>query len=437
MWSYLCLPAGVRLPSSPSHLLGLIAAALLAAGCATGSADESDPRESESAQVAASVVVADSKAVAAADVAADRVTLPSIVADRYRVLQPGAIFVGARAGTKTKNPDGFLRRVVSVADEGGALVVHTTNATLTDAIVRGAVRASSGSNGIDGELTAAPSTVRPQSREELTAIAIDFSDKPLFEGTDEIDVAGGKAKFTESIRFDRAVLTSKPVVDVDLAIRDGAVSRFVAKVAGNLDTSVKARAVVTAEGDVNEATLAELKTRKKDVERVIYQSPRVALPTFAVGGVPVSPSVQFTVKLRCSLAFGGPLSAEAGLEAKSSVRLGAVFEGGAWQPPIKSDFDIKPEFTMTQGGEIDARCAIEADAQLFAYGASGVTLTVAPYVDFGVKHEAGGHHFRVQGGATGHLRGNADVFGVTIPESTTPLAEWNAPSLLEGTVASP
>lgn len=433
----------MRLPSSSSVLLSSAVALIVGSGCATGSSDgEEEATESEAAQVAASVVVADAKATAAAEVAPDRVTLPLFVADRYRTLSSGAIFVGARGAAKSKtgtphNPDGFLRRVVSASEENGAFVVRTTNATLTDAIIRGAVKASSGGNAIDGDVHAASVTVRPQSREELTAISVDFADRPLFEGVDEIDVAGGRAKFTESIRLDRAILTAKPVVDIDLRIHDGQVSRFVAKVEGNLDTSVKARANVTADGDVNDATLAELKTRKHDVERVLYQSPRVPLPTFAVGGVPVSPSVQFTVKLRCSLAFGGPLAAEAGLETKSTVRLGAILENGAWQPPIKSEFAIAPTFSMSQGGEIDARCAIEADAQLFAYGTSGVTLTVAPYVDFGVKREAAGHRFRVKGGATGHLRGNAEVFGVTIPTNAPPLVEWNAPSLLEGTVGQP
>ena len=142
--------------------------------------------------------------------------------------------------------------------------------------------------------------------------------------------------------------------------------------------------------------------------------------------------MQFTVTLRCTLAFGGPLVAHAGVEAKSYVRLGAIYDGSTWGPPIRSDFDIKPSFTLEQGGEIDARCAIEADAELFAYGTSGVTMSVAPYVDFAVKQDAPSYRFKVDAGATGVMRGRADVFGVRAGDLDRSLVEWKAPAPLEG-----
>ncbi|MBX3190147.1 MAG: hypothetical protein KF819_24180 [Labilithrix sp.] len=418
--------------SSLRSVCTLAACAALAAGCAQSDVEEEETGASEDAQVATAVVVADAKAIAVAEVFEDRVRLPLAVADRYRQLTPGAIFVGARGASKSKNPDGFLRRVAAVTNEGDALVVITTPATLTDAIVNGAMRASSGGgSGIDDHAL---------TRSELRGIEIDFGGEPLFENVDEIDVEGGKARFTESITFERALLAAKPVVEVDLRIQDSRIRRFVAKVEGNLDTSARAIASVTAEGDVNDATLAELRARKHDVRRVIYQSPRVPLPTMSIGRVPLSPSVQFTVALHCNLAFGGPLVANAGVEAKSYVRLGAVLEGGEWQPPIASDFDIRPSFSMERGGQVEARCAVEVDAELFAYGTSGVTMSVAPYVDFGVRAAGGapalgfpeGYRFRVVAGASGAMRGRADVFGVRPEELDRALVEWKAPEALEG-----
>ena len=424
--------------SSSKVLAGLALAGAclgLGAGCANGdAAGDAVASESEDALVADAVVVADPAATAAADVTGERIVLPLAVAERYRGLAPSTIFVGARGGSSTKNPDGFLRRVTSVTVERDTLVIATTPATLTDAIVRGAVRTSSGGLSID-DSSAGAQSLTTQSRKELRGIAIDFADQALFEGEDAIEVNGKKARFVESIRLDRAVLSAKPVVDIDLRIHDGHVSRFVAKVEGNLDTSVRATAKVTAEGDVDAETLAALRGKKHDVKRIVYQSPRVPLPTIAVGGVPISPSVQFTVTLRCSLAFGGALEAHAGVEAKSFVRLGAVYDGGVWSAPIKSEFDIKPSFTLDHGGEIDARCAIEADAELFAYGSSGVTMSVAPYVDFGVKAAATAgqpYHFRVDAGATGVMHGRATAFGIRPEDLERSLVEWKAPAALEG-----
>jgi hypothetical protein len=413
----------------------LLAVIALAAGCANGAEEEPAFEGGADALVAPHVVVADSRATQSAEVLEDRVRLPGAVAERYRALAAGSIFVGARGAAASKNPDGFLRRVVSVSEEGGALVVVTTRASLTDAIVHGAVRTSSNGPPIDDH-GADSQSLRPLTRKELNGISIDFADKPLFDGVDEIEIAGKKARFVESIRLEHAVFSSKPAVDIDLRIRDGKVSRFVAKVEGNLDTSVRAVASVTAEGDVDDAMLAELRTRKHEVKRVLFQSARVPLPSFAVGGVPVSPSVQFTVTLHCQLAFGGPLLAHAGVEARSYVRLGAVYDGAGWGPPIRSEFAIKPSFTLDRGGEIDARCAIEADAELSAYGDSGITMSVAPYVDFGVKSDGAtpqAYRFRVDAGADGSMHGRADVFGVRPEDLQRKLVEWKAPALLEGT----
>ncbi len=376
---------------APSFGKAVLAFALAcgAAGCAAGGSDETTRAETESdALVAPSVVVADPAATRTADVREDRVVLPLSSADRYRALGASAIFVGAGGPSGSKNPDGFLRRVSSVAVEGDTLVIMTTPATLTDAILHGAVRASSGGLSIDDH---------------------------------------------ESIRLERAVLTAKPVVDVDLRIRDGKVSKLVAKVEGSLDTSVRALATVTGEGDIDEETLAALFTRKHDVQRVVYQSPRVALPTIAVGGVPISPAVQFTVTLRCTLAFGGLLRARAGVEAKSQLRLGGVYESGAWGAPIRSDIEIVPSFAIDRGGKVEARCAMEVDAELFVYGKSGVIMSVAPYVDFSVQPESTGYRHRVGAGAAGVMRGREGaVFGLPASEFNRSLVEWRAPALLEG-----
>jgi hypothetical protein len=416
---------------SSSGLCSLVAFVALGTGCAASAPSETTTDGEADALVAPSVVVADSKATQSAEVLADSVRMPAAAAERYRALRAGSIFVGARGPATSKNPDGFLRRVVSISDESGTLVVATTRAALTDAIVDGSVRTSSNGSPIDDYGTGAQS-ITPLTRKELSGIAIDFADKPLYDGVDDIEIGGKKARFVESIRLEHAAFSSKPAVSIDLRIKGGKVSRFIGQVDGNLDTSVSATATVTAEGDVDPAILAELRTRTHEVKRVLYQSPRIPLPNFAVGGVPVSPSVQFTVTLRCQIAFGGALVAHAGVEATSNVRLGGVYDGNRWGEPIRSEFSIKPSFTMDHGGEIDARCAIQADTELSAYGDSGITMTVAPYVDFGVKAAGPGYHFRVDAGADGEMHGRADVFGVRQEDLTRKLVEWKAPKLLEG-----
>lgn len=407
-------------------LLGTLALA----GCAASAADDAaSSEEAPQAIVASAVVVADQAAIHAAIVEADRVRIPTVAGARYRDLRPGTIFAGARGDANGKNPDGFLRRVTAVQSSDAEIVITTTPATLTEAIVSGGLLTSSnGGRTLDHDLT-----TKPLSGSQLSGIDIDFADKPLFENDDVIE----GTTFHESIHLDRAVLSARPTVDVDLRIKDNQVSRFTALVEGNMDTSVRATATVTADGPIDDAKLAALRAQKHQVRRVIYQSPHVPLPTLSIGNVPVSPAIEFTVTLACDLAFGGTFNAQAGVEAKSYVRLGGVYAQGAWQPPIKSDFDIRPSFTIDHAGAIDARCALETQAQLFAYGTSGVSLAIAPYVDFNVVNASSldqpyPYKFKVDAGASGVMHGQKDVFGVKPEELERALVEWKTDAPLSG-----
>lgn len=421
------------MPSRAFPLLASVAMVAITAGCsALPETDESTSDETSESDVsiADGVVVADPNATLAAEVSNDRVVIPASSGERYRAMAPGTIFVGARGPATSKNPDGFLRRVSAVDVDGDRLVISTTPAAMTDAIASGSLKTSTGGSKVDDHLTTG----------SLKGMEIDFSDKTLFDNVDDITAGDKTASFHETITLERAVLTARPTVDVDVRIQNGKVTRFTAKVEGNLDSSIKATANVSVTGAVDEEVLAALKAKKHELDKPLYQSKRMALPTFSVGRIPVSPSVQFKVSLKCSLAFGGAIHANAGVEAKSYVRLGGVYENGAWGAPIKSDFDIRPSFEVTRGADIDARCAIVADAELFVYGTSGVTMSVAPYLDFDVAPGAKSvseigprpYVWKVEAGAVGSMRGRDGVFGLPASDLERDLVDWKAKEPLAG-----
>ncbi len=434
-----------------SHRAPVAAFVSLVVGLLSGCAEHQDNVATDDAtseaevEVAPVLVIADAQAANAAVVSADRIELPAALSVRYPAMPKGTIFVGPRASVaaaNSKNPDGFLRRVESSRVEGGTVVIMTTNATLTDAIVNGSIKASSsgGNSAIDngGEL---------RSGRDVGAINVDLKDQAAFDNVDEIDNGDGtKTTFTESLVLQSAHLTARPNVDIDLRIDGGKVSRFVAKVEGQLDTSITAHAEVSASGPVNANVAAALHEKKHTVEKVIYKSKRIPLPTFSVGRVPLSTAVELTVTLKCEVAFGGPISANAGVDTKSYVRLAAVQSGGTWAPPVKSDFDVRPTFSIDRGSaDSDAHCSLETDAELSAYGTSGIVMTVAPYVDFGITRSApvagpsGNEAYRTgnlvwtaAAGATGSMRGQAGVFGLAAVD--LPLASWKSSHDLTGAV---
>lgn len=417
----------------------VLLAAVGLGGCAQGSTlDDSNValegaalNEAQGAEVAEAVVVADAEAAAAAVVGEDEVRIPMAAASRLRGLGAGAVFVSARGPSGSKNPEGFLRRVVSASEERGVLVVRTAKAALTDAVVRGDLRTGPFGVSFDHEgeaeaLAAAPKTT-------IAPISLDLGDTMLFENTDEIEGASGPVHFKETIRIDRGKITSQPDVDVDLRIKGGKVSRFAAKVEGSLDAELVATARVEADGPVDAAVLARLRAKKHHVRKVLHTGRRIPLPTLSVGRVPVSPSVQVTIALVCDLSFGGAHVARAGVQARSQVRLAASYEDGVWGPPSASSFSIKPAFQIAQPGEVEARCALESSAELAAYGVGGVTMTVSPWVSYDVARDGAGYRYRAEAGATGTMRGSADVFGVRPEDLERTLSTWASESPVTGT----
>ncbi|HEY8079816.1 MAG TPA: hypothetical protein VIF62_37050 [Labilithrix sp.] len=404
----------------------LLLSILSLAACASSGGDDVDATDqSPDAIVEAGVVVADPAATQVATVEDGRVRLSGPSADKYASLAPGSIFVGARGGAK--NPDGFLRRVTRLSREGSELVVETTPATLTDAVVSGAMNASSGTKPLD---ETEGLHALSESAKSFGEIDIDFGNVTLFDNVDDV----GGAKLHEQIVLDKAVLSARPFVNVDMQIAERKVTRFTALVEGNMDTSVHATAHVTLDGTPDADALKALAAKHNTISKVIYESPRAPLPTISIGRVPVSPAVKFTVTLTCDLAFGGTFDAQAGVEAKSYVRLGGVFEKEAWQDPIKSDFDIQPSFTINRAGPIDARCAIETQVELSAYGVGGVTMSVAPYVDFGVSPPASTrdnmlYPWQVDAGADGVMHGKNDVFGLPESDLERTLVQWKGKAL--------
>ena len=412
-------------------LIGSVACGATACTQDDGAETEEGATDAAEVRVSPQVVVADTRAADATEVQEGKLLIPLDAAEKYRALSPGTVFVGARGGSSSKNPDGFLRRIVSTNVEGPNVVFVTSPATILDAIVDGNLKTSSGSVNLDGDHLSANKSV--------TSIDLDFSKQPLVDNVETITTAAGETKFFESITIDTGFLKSRPSVDIDLRIKEGKVTRFMSKVEGNLDSSIVASARVTAEGPVNEEVLTALREKRHQVKKTLYQSKRLPLPTFAVGRIPVSPAAQFTVSLTCDIGFGGPMKAVTGVEAKSYVRLAGIFERGDWAPPSTSEFDIKPSFELEHAGVLDARCAIMMDAELSAFGVGGVTMTVAPYLDFEVERGPLGasadrvappFFWNVQAGATGAMKVRADVFGV--PQLDRELVDWKAPAPITG-----
>lgn len=457
-------------------------------GCRPSDDDvESSETAEANVELSPTVVVADKPTSNATEVLPDSLRIPAGVAQRYANLAPGTIFVGDRAagaedpapttapandtkdggkedgggaGTakdggaaevgdggapeantgSSKNPDGFLRRIEAIRTEDGVIVMTTTPAKLTDAVLNGAIRASTGGGvSIDGESHASAGKEFP--------INLDIGSSTLFENVDVVDVDGKKTSFDESIEIETGRLSVNPSLAIDLMIREGKVGRFTALVQGQFDTSIDARVEVKPTGPISRDTARLLRGLPHEVSKVVYTSNPIPLSTFNVGGIPVATSVEFTVTMRCTMKFSGPFLAYPGFGARSFLKLSAIQTTGEWQPPSTSDFEIIPYFDLKKSSEIEGHCALETMARLSAYGSPGIVMTVVPYVDFrvgsspvliddGDKLRHGPPGSLATAGVKGWLKGSADVFGIGEPLDQQ-LADWHSSETLQGKVEIP
>lgn len=412
----------VRMRIAPLALLALLGVM----ACAAPAAEEDDGEAPVAGVVAPNVTVVDRTLADDIEVAPDRVALPLPGASAYRELAAGTVIVGERGEREdTKNPDGFLRRVRSVRVVGATLEIETEDATMADAIIDGSVVTSTSRLGEPS--TSSTRSVRPLVTKAFQGIDQDFSGRSIYRHTEKV----GATSVEETVTLKRAHLVAKPAMNLDLRIRRGRVQRFEATVQSTLDAELDLEAVVSANGGIDAAAL---RAHPRSAKVVLLETPRLPLPTIFIGVVPIVTSVQFTVSLDCSMTFAGTITANAGAKTNAFVRLGATYEDGAWKPPITSQLDIEPHFTMTGNGALEARCALDAEAHVRAFGVGGVALGVGPYVSLGVEGPSPDLSWQLRPGARAHMSGYASLFGKTLGSFDRELYDWQSPRVIRGSV---
>jgi len=117
--------------------IGSVMCALLVAGCAGGDGGEDAGDGDGGVVVEQTVVITDVDDVI---VEADRILFPRATHADVLGRKPGEFLVGDRANADLvaqKNPDGFLRRIVSVGEAGDYIVVETELAFISDIVAEG------------------------------------------------------------------------------------------------------------------------------------------------------------------------------------------------------------------------------------------------------------------------------------------------------------
>lgn len=257
-------------------------------------------------------------------------------------LKPGDVIVG---GVSAQTPDGFLRRVAQVKQQGDGVVVVTQPARLEDAVEQGSLSVSR---------PLKPSDVRTGFTRPGVALAslapMGISDEWVVTLADTVlvDLDGDPGTTNDQVRADGKI-AFKPLLDFELQIRWFKVQR-IALVAG-----------ATESVDLQVYGNVQLLDTHKEVEVAYF--PLQPL-TFFIGPVPVvlTPMLNVVVGLDGSAR----VSFAAGVTQQASLSAGLRYENNRWVPV--ANFSNSFKYTPPQ---------VTGNLRVEAYG--GIRLAVLIY----------------------------------------------------------
>jgi hypothetical protein len=268
----------------------------------------------------------------------DRLVLDATDADDVRAASPGDVLVCGNGG-------GFLRRVVSMHEENGQLVVMTEHAPLTAAVASGGLH-----HGLALPLAKSIDVSGPEG----DGVAVGLENTTLV-GDGRVTVTIPEGHF----RFD-------PGFDLDIDIDGGALQSFQAIAKGDIDAGFTLE--VTLEGASGKALF--------DKELWSHDYPFFEM----VGVVPVAGVVELSVGVGAEVDGEGDGTLVTGGSIQAGMKAGAFYDGEwhrvgehyVWLTPVATSFDGEGGVSVT------AYAYVEVAVKL--YDVAGPALSVGPYV---------------------------------------------------------
>jgi formylglycine-generating enzyme required for sulfatase activity len=241
---------------------------------------------------------------------------------------PGDVIVSAPTEDA---PDGLLRKVVSTEEEGDVLVVHTTSATLSEAITQGqmAISRPLTPDDVSSSVYAEGVSLRVGAADaEAAVFYLDINDVVLY------DKDGNENTKDDQVLINGSV-EAEPTFTFALRMKDSNFEQIVATVTmrDKVEIKVESRMALKLLGDDHDLELARF-----------VLSPIVAM----VGTVPVVITPVVTIVA----GVDGEVHASVGAKVTASATLtgGARFDGGAWSPVAEYTHEYQHDVPAVSAG---------------------------------------------------------------------------------------
>ena len=352
---------------------------------------------------------------------------PSSVYAALATIKAGDILVGDRQadGSSGKNPDGFLRRVTSVAQSDDGVVVMTTPATLQEAVDKLVIHGTFDTPDLDVTGPIATTSLHPQGKGGTTIKLLDFSGTSLFDIKDSATGSDGSSVPYEMYAgIDAGTLGFSPSYTFDADVGFLKLNSFNVSATGKLDAALMINAGIKFDASVPAAKQALLagKALTKSYSKTLADY-NVSLGSLGIGGISVPASAHFTATLNCDLAFTAPVEAKVGGVASAQITAGLAYAGGKLTPSFSKDATLTPSApTYTKQGFVRAYCTVSPQFELKFFGAATAQLTATAYAGMGGSETCGGKdasgvsqalvHGDIEAGVSAKVMAQVDLFGL-------------------------
>jgi hypothetical protein len=348
----------------------VVCALSLAVACSSG-ADPAPAAFNNDVTVADNVVVADQGFAADARVADDHVAIGTAGHEAGLAnIHPGSILVSRRSFTHPDlNPYGFIRRVESIATNGGDTVITTTPATLADAIVKGS---------FDAVLIPEPEaglsmqSVHPLGEPAAAAApggtTFALPDVTILDtGSQNVQKARALGAGAISVKLvgNSFTIGAKPTLTG--SFDRGRLTAFHSELAVNYDA--KSKLEVKGDGEV-----ALAKERKKP----LFEK-NISYYVFWIGIVPVEVTVKAKLGVGCNIFASGKIDVDVSMHAHGTPNTGVDYKNGQFTSiGNPTDFAMESEAEVKAETNVGVRCETPAELDVFIYNVAGPFAALVP-----------------------------------------------------------
>jgi hypothetical protein len=267
-------------------------------------------------------------------------------------LASGDVIVGNATAAA---PNGFLRKVSGVTQQGGQVIVQTASTTLEESIQQGEASISR---------TLTPSDIRSSShtrgvalvRRPQAAFFLKIENLVLFDADDNPSTTNDQITANGSLEVE-------PTFNVNLRVRDWRLENFY------FTTGANQKAELKIESKVSKDLL------KKEIEIARYTLTPVTVMVGPLFPVVVVPVLTFAVGVDCSVHVG----VTTGVTQQTMLAAGAQYANGSWSPisQFSHSFQFNPP-TLFAG--MDLKGYAGPRLALLLYGVVGPQAKIDAYL---------------------------------------------------------